>query len=77
MPKVDPTAHFDAEGVVAAVQQQDIGIRVTTNNPERCRQMLYKAASRLGVRLAIYSYPRRPNSFALMKAPMQESDNAA
>lgn len=67
MPKVESPPHFDAEGIVAAVQEQDIGLRITTNNPERCRQILYKAAAKLGKRLHIYSYPKRPNSFALLK----------
>lgn len=68
MPKVD-SAHtpFDAEAIVEAVHAQDIGLRITSNNPERCRQILYKAASRLGLRLHIYAYPSRPNSFALLK----------
>jgi hypothetical protein len=76
MPKQDAAAHFDAEGIVTAVHQQDIGLRVSSNNPERCRQLLYKAASRLGLRLHIYSIPRRPNAFALLKAPAG-ADNAA
>lgn len=67
MPKVESPPHFDAEGIVAAVQQQDVGLRITTNDPERCRQILYKAASKLGVRLRILSYPKRPKSFALLK----------
>jgi hypothetical protein len=67
MPKADPDAHFDAEAIVDAVHQQDIGLRVTTNNPERFRQMIYKAANRIGRRVHIYCYPRRPNSFAIVK----------
>lgn len=76
MPKVDLA--FDAEGIVEAVHQQDIGLRVTTNQPERFRQIMYKAAAKLGLRLHIYSYPRRPNSFALLReARNQETANGA
>jgi hypothetical protein len=80
VPKQDINPHFDAEAIVAAVHQQDVGLRITTNNPERCRAILYKAARTLGLRLHIYSYPRRPNSFALLKAARQnlaEADDAA
>lgn len=65
MPKAEP--HFDAEGIVTAVLQQDIGLRITTNNPVRFKQIIYKAASKLGQRIHIYSYPSRPNSLALLK----------
>lgn len=79
MPKVDLA--FDAEGIVEAVHQQDVGLRVTTNNPERFRQIMYKAAASLGKRIHIYSYPRRPNSFALMRearsAPTSETPHGS
>lgn len=65
MPKAEP--HFDAEAIVEAVHQQDVGLRITTNNPERFRQIMYRAAAKLGRRLHIYAYPKRPNSFALLK----------
>lgn len=60
-------AHFDAEGILAAVHAQDVGLRVTTNNPTRFKQIMYKAAARAALRLHIYSFPRQPNSFALLK----------
>lgn len=65
MPKAEP--HFDAEGVVEAVAAQEVGLRVTTNNPTQLKQILYKAAAKLGKRIHIYSYPKRPNSFALLR----------
>lgn len=65
MPKAEP--HFDAEGIINAVHQQDVGLRVTTNNPTRFRQIMYQAAAKLAKRIHIYSYPARPNSFALLK----------
>jgi hypothetical protein len=67
MPKQETPQHFDAEGIVTAVHQQDIGLRVTTNQPEQFRQLVYRAAARLGLKVHIYAYPARPNSFALLK----------
>jgi hypothetical protein len=65
MPKAEP--HFDAEALVLAVHQQDLGLRITTNNPSQFRQIVYKAARKLGRRVHIFSYgAKRPNSFALM-----------
>lgn len=67
MPKQDINPHFDPEGIVAAVHQQDIGLRVTTNNVEAFRQIVYKAARNLQLPIHIYTYPRRPKSLALLK----------
>lgn len=69
MPKTETITNFDAEGVVEAVQQQDIGLRITTNNVESFKQIIYRAAAKMGQKIHIYSYPRRPNSLALMKEP--------
>lgn len=65
MPKVD--AHFDADSLVRAVHAQTIGLRVTTNNPRIFKATIYKAARRLGLPTHIYSFPKAPNSFALLK----------
>lgn len=65
MPKAE--AHFDAAGILQAVYEQEVGLRVTTNNPSRFRQIMYKAARDAGKRLHLYTYPKRPNSFALMR----------
>ena len=79
VPKIEQPNHFDAEGIVTAVHQQSIGLRVTTNQPEQFRQLIYKAASRLGLKVHVYSYPKRPNSFALLKQsrPQLEHSDAA
>lgn len=66
MPKV-PLA-FDADALIRDVHKQDIGLRITTNDPRICKATLYKRARALGLKLHIFSYPRRPNSFALLKA---------
>lgn len=77
MPKATP--HFDAEGIVEAVHAQDVGLRITTNNPTHFKQIMYKAAAKLNRRLHIYSYPRRPNSLALLKEAhtAKETNHAA
>ena len=72
MPKVETPPQFDAEGIVLAVHQQDVGLRVTTNKPEQFRQLIYKAANKLGLKIHVYAYARRPNSFALMKTEHHE-----
>jgi hypothetical protein len=76
LPKVQH--HFDAEGLVRAVHQQDIGLRCTTNNPRLWKAAIYKAARLLGLPVHIYSYPKRPQAFALMKrrAPFEGPANA-
>lgn len=70
MPKVE--AHFDADSLVRAVHAQTIGLRITTNNPRIFKATIYKAARRLGLPTHIYSYPNRPNSFALLKRKLEK-----
>lgn len=75
MPKVNPlSTAFDAEGIVESVHAQEIGLRVTTNNPDYFKQIMYRAASKVGKKLCIFSYPQRPNSLALLKKqPTEET----
>lgn len=70
MPKVE--AHFDADSLVRAVHAQDIGLRVTTNNPRIFKATVYKAARRLELSVHIYSFANRPNSFALLKRKLEK-----
>lgn len=65
MPKVE--AHFDADSLVRAVHAEQLGLRVTSNNPRIFRATVYKAARRLQLPVHIYAIPCRPNSFALLK----------
>jgi len=65
VPKAEP--HFDADALLRNVHQQDIGLRISTNHPANFRQIMYKAANRLGLRLHIYACPRAPNSLLLLK----------
>ena len=69
MPKAEP--HFDADSLIRSVHAQDIGLRVTTNNPRIFRATVYKAARRLNLPLHIYAFPARPNSFALLKKKIE------
>lgn len=66
MPKAAP--HFDALALLRAVDQQPVGLKVTTNNPVRFREIMYKnmrAAEHL--RCRIYANPRSRVSFFLVK----------
>lgn len=65
MPKAEP--HFDAEALIAAVQAQDIGLRITTNNPAQFKQIIYKAARKLNTKIHIYADPKSRNAFLLLK----------
>lgn len=70
MPKVE--AHFDADSLVRAVHNHELGLRITTNNPRIFKATVYKAARRLELPIHIYSFPRRPNSFALLKRKLEK-----
>lgn len=66
MPKTE--AHFDVPALLGAVQAQDVGLSVTTNNPPRFRAILY-AAMRAdeSLRCFIYAKPNSPSGFYLLK----------
>lgn len=65
MPKAPE--HFDAPGLIAAVQQQDIGLMVTTNNPSGFRRILYSNLRKLGIdTISIFANPRSKFSFYLV-----------
>lgn len=66
MPKAEP--HFDAEALIEAVHQQDIGLRVSTNDPKNFQQIVYKTARKLGKRIHIYASSRSKNLFSLLKS---------
>jgi len=72
VPKVE--AHFDADSLVRAVHAQPYGLRVTTNNPRIFKATIYKAARRLGLPTHIYSFPKAPNSFALLKSKLAKDE---
>lgn len=70
MPKVE--SHFDADSLVRAVHAQEIGLRVSTNNPRIFKATVYKAARRLELPIHIYSFPQRPNAFGLLKRKLEK-----
>lgn len=70
MPKAEP--HFDVAGLCAQVHEQDIGLRVTTNNPGGFRRVVYKhMRAHPEHKLHIYSAPGSSNSFFLLKQKVE------
>ena len=68
MPKTPLTkAHFDAPGLIAAIHAQEIGLRISTNNPRRFREILYAAARETNQRVHIYQCRRSPRAFLVLK----------
>lgn len=66
--------HFDAGALLTAVQQQDVGLEVSTNNPAGFRRLLYahmRAAPAL--RCHVYQAPDSANKFWLCKSPAPEA----
>ena len=73
MPKAEP--HFDSIALLSAVQQQDIGLMVDTNNPRGFIETLYKfMRARLDLRCHIYQAPGSKQRFYLCKAPAPSAD---
>jgi hypothetical protein len=68
MPKTVPSPHFDVVALLTAVHQQDVGLRVSTNNPAGWRRILYEAmrANPL-LRCFIYADPRAASAFYIVK----------
>lgn len=66
----DGTAHFDVNAILTHVSEQDVGLRVSTNNPEGFRRILYAAMrASPALRCYVYADPRSAASFFLLKAP--------
>lgn len=70
MPKKEQP-HFDVVAVLQAVAQQDVGLRISTNNPDGFRRILY-AAMRANPALRCHAYvdPRTPAAFFLLKTAL-------
>jgi len=59
--------HFDAEGLLAAVHAQPIGLRVSTNHPAGFRRLLYQASRRKpALRCQVLQCPHSANAFLLV-----------
>lgn len=66
MPKAEP--HFDQEALLRFVSEQDIGLRVSTNDPAGFRRILYKEMrEQPDLRCRILQCPKTPRAFLLMK----------
>ena len=66
MPKAEK--HFDDLALLQAVQEQEVGIRVSTNDPEGFRRILYSAMRAAPhLRCRIVQCPRTPRGFLLLK----------
>lgn len=73
MPKLsDPTPHFDVPALLQAVHQQDLGLRVTTNNPKGFLRIVYSCIrnEHPELRISIYADPIAPSSFYLLREPL-------
>jgi hypothetical protein len=70
MPKADP--HFDAGALLAAVAQQDVGLAVSTNNPEGFRRILYgHMRAQPSLRAHVYADPRSRSAFYILRKPLE------
>jgi hypothetical protein len=59
--------HFDAEALLAAVLEQPIGLRVSTNHPAGFRRLLYQASRRKpALRCQVLQCPHSANAFLLV-----------
>lgn len=69
MPKV-PDPHFDRQALLDAVNDQPIGLRVSTNHPEGFRRLMYLHMRKTGQKdaMRILQCPKSPNAFLLVKA---------
>jgi hypothetical protein len=68
MPKLQAGPHFDAVAVLQVVGEQETGLQVSTNNPERFRAILYETMrAHPLLRCFIYAWPRTTNRFALLR----------
>ncbi len=77
MPKLpDPEPHFDRLALLQAVHAQDIGLRVTTNNSEGFKRIMYAAMREHGLRIHIYADPIAAQSFYLLKQPVAATAEA-
>lgn len=74
-----PKQHFDCSALVAAVRQQPIGLRISTNHPEGFRRVLYLHLRKQGgggPRLHILQCPKSHNAFLLVRADFQLRESA-
>lgn len=75
-----PKLHFDCAALCREVQQQDIGLRINTNDPAGFRRVLYKhMRAHPADRIFIYQAADAPNALLLLnqQSPdLKEAENA-
>jgi hypothetical protein len=65
--------HFDAVALLTHVAQQDVGLRVSTNDPANFRRILYETISAQPMlRCYIYADPSTSQAFYLLKKRLEE-----
>lgn len=64
--------HFDVEGLLSAVHEQDFGLRVSTNHPAGFLRIMYAKMRATGTRVHIYASKRSPKLFTLLKAALPD-----
>lgn len=69
--------HFDVQSLVQAVQEQRIGLRVSTNHPDGFRRVMYKYFRQTGQRLHILQNPESERMFELVKQDFELKEQAA
>lgn len=75
MPKQN---HFDAEALLAAVQEQPIGLRVSTNHPAGFRRLIYGVSRRKPeLKCKVLQCPKSSNAFLLVKAGINLDEESA
>lgn len=65
--------HFDAVALLNHVALQDVGLRVSTNDPANFRRILYETISaNPALRCFIYADPSSHSAFFLLKKRLEE-----
>ena len=71
-----PNKHFDAPALLAEVHKQDVGLRVSSNDPANFRRILYETMdAQPMLRCYIYADPTTPSAFYILKARLEEQPN--
>lgn len=79
MPKQSQSiAHFDADALLQAVQEQDIGLQVQTNDNAGFLRIIYAhMQAKPQLRCYAYSVPQAPNAFFLLRQRAPQGNEAA
>lgn len=65
--------HFDCAGLLREVHSQELGLRISTNNPEGFKRVLYKhMRQHPAIRVHIFAAADAPNALLLLKKSPEE-----